>query len=193
MTSDHFLFVKYRLVTKSRHQVIQISPENVIFRKTELAFHQRLRFEQKSTKRNAIIPPKKRKDGKKKESHEKWRKRKKRKTMLVWLTSFRCRLFRSRQTCPTDPFPILEPRNPSIDKVYVALKRRSTDFEALKLWRGRSWIWNNWHEFRQIYPAVFVFLIKRKEKDNSLEYYFLFLSLSLWREHAQWIPQRSWI
>ena len=32
---------------------------------------------------------------------------------------------------PTDPFPILEPEIPEIDKLYEVWKRRTTDFEGL--------------------------------------------------------------
>lgn len=39
---------------------------------------------------------------------------------------------------PTDTFTVLAPRNPLNDKLNVARKRRSPDFEALKLWKGRS-------------------------------------------------------
>ena len=37
-----------------------------------------------------------------------------------------------------DPFPISVPQNPSSDEFYEAQKRRSTDFKALKLYKGRS-------------------------------------------------------
>ena len=37
-----------------------------------------------------------------------------------------------------DHFAIAEPQNPSIDEFYAASKRRSTDFEALKLSNARS-------------------------------------------------------
>ena len=51
----------------------------------------------------------------------------------------RCRAFRivieqvgyQATTIPTDPFAILEPQNPGIDKFYVVWKRRSTDLKAL--------------------------------------------------------------
>ena len=39
---------------------------------------------------------------------------------------------------PTSPFPILEPRNPCIDKFYVVQERHTMDFEALKLENGSS-------------------------------------------------------
>ena len=35
-------------------------------------------------------------------------------------------------TNPIDPFPILEPRNSSIDELYVIMKGQLTDFEAFK-------------------------------------------------------------
>ena len=38
---------------------------------------------------------------------------------------------------PTDLFTNMEPQNPGIDKLYVVRKRQSTDFEALKLGKGR--------------------------------------------------------
>ena len=39
---------------------------------------------------------------------------------------------------PTDTYPILEPQNPSIDASEVHKFRRSADFEAPELWKGRS-------------------------------------------------------
>ena len=39
---------------------------------------------------------------------------------------------------PTVPFPILEPHDQEIGEFYVVQKRRVTDFEAPKLWKGRS-------------------------------------------------------
>ena len=39
---------------------------------------------------------------------------------------------------PTDPFAIWEPRNPEIHKIYIFQERRVTDYEAWKLWKGRS-------------------------------------------------------
>ena len=39
---------------------------------------------------------------------------------------------------PTDPFTILEPCDQEISSFYVDQKRRATDFEAPKLWKGRS-------------------------------------------------------
>ena len=39
---------------------------------------------------------------------------------------------------PTDPFTILEPRDEEIVEFYAEQKRRATDFEAPKLWKGLS-------------------------------------------------------
>ena len=39
---------------------------------------------------------------------------------------------------PTDPFIVLEPRNPSIDNFYITRKLRSTEFKAQKLWKAQS-------------------------------------------------------
>ena len=39
---------------------------------------------------------------------------------------------------PTDPLTILEPQNPSFDKLNIAQKRRQSDFESLKPEKGRS-------------------------------------------------------
>ena len=39
---------------------------------------------------------------------------------------------------PTDHCTVLEPRSPSIGAFYEVQKRRSTDLEASKLWKGRS-------------------------------------------------------
>ena len=44
---------------------------------------------------------------------------------------------------PTDPFIIPEPQNPLIVDLSVVEKRRSADFKALKLWKGRSGIARN--------------------------------------------------
>ena len=50
---------------------------------------------------------------------------------------------------PTNRFTILEPHDQEIGENYVAHKRRVTDFEAPKLWKGSSgtmlfFIWYNW-------------------------------------------------
>ena len=43
-----------------------------------------------------------------------------------------------RRTCPTRPFPIIEPQNPGMDEIYVVQERRATDFKDPKLWKGSS-------------------------------------------------------
>ena len=44
----------------------------------------------------------------------------------------------SQSTFPTNPFPTFEPQNPSHDVLKLHKIRRSTDFAALKLWKGPS-------------------------------------------------------
>ena len=39
---------------------------------------------------------------------------------------------------PTDPFIISKPLDQEIGEFYVVLERREKDFEAPKLWKGRS-------------------------------------------------------
>ena len=39
---------------------------------------------------------------------------------------------------PTNPFTILEHSDQEIGEFYVVQERRATDFEALKMWKGRS-------------------------------------------------------
>ena len=39
---------------------------------------------------------------------------------------------------PPNIFPVLEPKNSSVDKFYAIRKRPSTDFEAITEWKGRS-------------------------------------------------------
>ena len=43
-----------------------------------------------------------------------------------------------RSVCPTRPFTILEPQDQDIGEFYVVQERRTTDFEASKLWKGSS-------------------------------------------------------
>ena len=45
--------------------------------------------------------------------------------------------FKCTQQVPDPRFPTPEPQNLEVDKLYVFWKRRSTDFKALKLWKGR--------------------------------------------------------
>ena len=45
---------------------------------------------------------------------------------------------------PTNPFPILAPRDQEIGELYVVQDRRATDFEATKLWKGSSGDFNKW-------------------------------------------------
>ena len=47
-------------------------------------------------------------------------------------------MLRTHKYIPTDLFTILEPPNASIIKFYIVQKRRTTDFEASKSWKGRS-------------------------------------------------------
>ena len=39
---------------------------------------------------------------------------------------------------PTGPFTVFEPQDQEVGKFYVVQERRTTDFEASKLWKGRS-------------------------------------------------------
>ena len=50
--------------------------------------------------------------------------------------------------CPTGLFTIFESKNPEIAKLYVVGKRRSTDFEALRFWKGRSGLHKRWLQCR---------------------------------------------
>ena len=43
---------------------------------------------------------------------------------------------------PTNLFTILGPHDQEIGEYYVVQERRATDFEAPKLWKGRSGIYN---------------------------------------------------
>ena len=62
--------------------------------------------------------------------------------LYIWVGHTFCRDFfgAGASSCafPTDSFRILEPHRLEISEFYLAQERRSSDFEALKLWKGRS-------------------------------------------------------
>ena len=68
---------------------------------------------------------------------------------------------------PTDPFPISEPQVQEIGKLYAVHKRRATDFEAPKVWKGSSGLWNTWSEPEKKISATVLKTLKNKAQPKN--------------------------
>ena len=76
--------------------------------------------------------------------------------------------------CPTDPFIRFKPQNQGIHGLYVEQKRRSTDFEAQKLRRGRSGGCHTVNDLQlDLQPLVQVSILKRLKQVKSCNFPFL--------------------
>ena len=71
------------------------------------------------------------------------------------------------QSIPTGPFTTLEPQDQVIGEATVVQKRRETDFEALKLWKGRSG--NRLSQLAVLVLRVYLNLFKKKKTGGEIE------------------------
>ena len=91
---------------------------------------------------------------------------------------------------PTDPFTIFELHYPQMDKLYVVRKRQSTDFEALKLWKGRSGRWLDFSVYDSSEsPLTSPHTIRRIEKRKRRKKERRFFSLYPESFNSQWTPR----